>query len=139
MSATILLAEDECSLRELILIALTDAGFSVVQAGDGQEAMEKLAENADRLDALITDIRLGPGPDGWDLGRAARRVRRFLPILYMSGDGLHEWPEQGVAGSVFLPKPFRVLRLVDRVEALFSRVTDGFLLPELPRDGADVR
>ncbi len=92
--------------------ALTDAGFQVVTATNGIHAIAELDASATRLAAVVTDVRLGAGPDGWNVARRARTLVPHMAIVYISGDSLHEHQWKGVRGSVHLPKPFLPTSLV---------------------------
>lgn len=111
----LLLVEDE----PLILLAVQDVleaeGYAVVTADNGSDATAAIDVLAERTSGLITDIRLGPGPDGWEVARRARTRRPELPIVYITGDSAHEWPAKGVPRSVVVQKPFgpdQVVRVV---------------------------
>ncbi len=82
--ARILLAEDEESLRDLVVRALTLDGHEVVANCDGAEALEALSRDRGRFDLLLTDIRM-PVMDGIALALAAGRDYPALPILLMTG------------------------------------------------------
>ena len=69
---TILLVEDEALIVEILTAEFADTGFDVVAASDGTRAIAELDADATRFKAVVTDIRLGEGPDGWDVGRHAR-------------------------------------------------------------------
>ena len=63
-------------------------------------------DDAPQLQGLITDIRLGVGPNGWQVARHARRKFANLPIVYVTGDSAADWTVEGVPGSVLLQKPY---------------------------------
>ena len=65
--------------------------------------------------ALITDVRLGEGPDGWAVARYARKLKPGLPIIYFSGNSAHEWPSEGVPNSLYLQKPLTAPQIVKAV------------------------
>ena len=48
---------------------------------------------------MLTDIRLGAGPDGWSVANRARELNPDMPLVYMSGDSAHQWTEHGVSGQ----------------------------------------
>jgi DNA-binding NtrC family response regulator len=106
----LLLVEDDVSLQDLLQIALSDEGFEVVLARNGTKAIAELDANGARFKGLVTDIRLGAGPNGWDVGHRAREVVSGLPVVYMSGDSAHEWSANGVPESIMLQKPFLITR-----------------------------
>jgi DNA-binding response OmpR family regulator len=108
----LLLVEDEPLIALAMQDTLSDAGYEVLTADDGHSGAAALASNIQDLSALITDIRLGSGPDGWLLAREARTLRPELPVLYVTGDSAHHWSDQGVSGSAILQKPFVPMRML---------------------------
>lgn len=118
---TVLLAEDEAFILDLLEGALSEAGFHLILASDGTQALRELEVGAARLSGVVTDIRLGSGPDGWDVGRRARDLLPQIPVIYMSGDSAHDWQANGVRDSIFIPKPFRCAKLV---AVLAARLAD---------------
>jgi DNA-binding response OmpR family regulator len=98
--------------------ALEDAGYRVLLAEDGNSGAAALAERIHDVAGLITDIRLGCGPDGWLLAREARAKRPDLPVLYVTGDSVHEWSSKGVEGSTMLQKPFATTRMLAELKAM---------------------
>jgi DNA-binding response OmpR family regulator len=118
--ATLLLVDDDPLLRELLHTELAEAGFEVVVAGDGTTALAALDEDAARFKAVITDIDLGGGPNGWDIGRHARELVTGIPVVYISGDGGHEWSAHGVPDSVLIAKPFVPAQLVTALSMLIT-------------------
>ena len=116
----LVLVEDDQALRAVLEIALSDEGFEVVTANDGTAGLKKLEESGSHFKALITDIRLGKGPDGWDVGHRARELISGVPVVYMSGDSSHEWSANGVPESVMLQKPFVIAQLITAVTNLLN-------------------
>ena len=109
---TILLADDESDLTEVIVAILTEAGYTVLAAADGYEAVRLLADNWVNL--LITDVKM-PGIDGFELAQQAKVMRPQLHVIYLSG-----YPQEGEkhTGPVYGPilqKPLRMRDLVDEV------------------------
>lgn len=81
---TVLVVEDEALLRLIIVDELQEAGFDVVEASDGSEALDAL-NSCDGIDLLFTDIRM-PGPlNGWDVAEQARNMRPGIPVIYATG------------------------------------------------------
>jgi DNA-binding response OmpR family regulator len=117
VTATILLllVEDDELIRELLEAALTEAGFDLTVAADGKQALAELETDATRFRAVITDIRFGAGPDGWEVGRRAREIIADMPVVYMSGDSAHEWPSKGVPNSIMVAKPFAPAQIITAV------------------------
>jgi two-component system, cell cycle sensor histidine kinase and response regulator CckA len=102
----ILLAEDDRSVRRLVVSELTRRGFTVLEAEDGAAALEMFRKEKDRVDILVTDVVM-PRMNGADLAKAAERIRPGLKILFISGH-----PERAGAGldptgvTNLLMKPF---------------------------------
>ncbi len=113
---TILLIEDEPSLRDMVGRALTASGYTVLGAGDGAEAMRVSGERNDAVDLVLTDMIL-PGMSGRELAVEFRRRRPGLPIIIMSGYTGETYPalESLPAGVGYLEKPFSLADLRRRV------------------------
>jgi CheY-like chemotaxis protein len=110
-----LVVEDEFLLRLELADAITDAGWQVLEAGSGEEALVQI-QNLGQIDFLITDIRL-PGPvDGWAVAEAARLRHPRLPVIYVSANPIND--ARRVPDSIFLGKPVdvqEVLKICDRL------------------------
>jgi CheY-like chemotaxis protein len=118
MTQTVLLVEDEPLLREVTSEDLQDLGFATVCARDGDHALECL-ESDQALCAMVTDIRMPGGYDGWELAIKARELRPDLPVIYLSGYS-EDGPEP-VAGAVFVRKPYRLKDIEAALEQLGLR------------------
>lgn len=119
-SISVLLVEDEVLILETVLDALTQAGFSVHAVSSGFAALELMSEGVVELAGLVTDIRLGEGPSGWDLARHARGQRPDLPVIYMTGDSAADWPVLGVPRSQIVQKPFAVGQIVTALNMMLT-------------------
>ena len=117
----ILAVEDEFLVGLALEEALNAAGFAVVLASSGREAMEHLDEHAKELGALVTDIRLGTGPSGWEVAYHARTLNHELPIVYTSGDSGHTWEAKGVPSSIFIQKPYGSAQVITAISTLINR------------------
>lgn len=117
----LLLVEDEELIRMNLEEDLADADFEVVIATNGKEAMAALGANASRLRGVLTDIRLGRGPDGWEIARHARELMPDMPVIYISGDSAHEWPVRGVPNSVMVAKPFVAAQIITALATLLNK------------------
>lgn len=117
----VLIVEDEALLRAAVTEALGDAGFAVIQAPTGAEALA--AVTAQPLDLVILDIAL-PDVDGWEV---LRRVRagdrtRALPVLILTGlDAVHADQVLAMGADAFLAKPVSAQVLVETVGRLLRR------------------
>lgn len=117
----VLLAEDEVLIRMLLEEELTEAGFQVVPAADGKQAEAALEAEAARVRAIVTDIRLGRGPSGWDIARRAREQEPSVAVVYVSGDSVHEWAAKGVPNSVMVSKPFVPVQVITALSTLLNK------------------
>ena len=81
---TILLAEDEESVRKLLHSVLEACGYQIIEAADGREALRLFEQNPGSIDLLLTDVIM-PGLNGSDLYRAASAHKPDLKVIYMSG------------------------------------------------------
>jgi hypothetical protein len=104
---TVLLAEDEPAVRELTRRILTSAGYLVVAAADGAQALTLLDQHVGKIDLLLTDLVM-PGLSGKQLAERVRERRPSVRVLYMSGYVDRDVAGQGPLddGWTLLPKPF---------------------------------
>ena len=79
----ILIAEDEALLRLVAVEALRDAGYDVLEAGDGNEGLAML-NTTEHIDLLVTDIKM-PGLNGYQLAEAGLRLRPQMKVVLMTG------------------------------------------------------
>jgi len=116
----VLVVDDEQLIADLIQDALQDAGFEVLVANDGDWAMAMLDDRAMTFAALVTDINIGGGPDGWAVARHSREVNPALPVVYMTGAAADEWPVHGVPQSILVCKPFVTGQIVTALATLLN-------------------
>ena len=113
MSKTILIADDSASMRQMIGFTLRDAGYDVVEAVDGRDALAKAGANAPHM--LITDLNM-PNMDGIELIRRARALPRckYIPIVMLTTESQDAKKQEGRAAgaSGWIVKPFRTEQLV---------------------------
>jgi CheY-like chemotaxis protein len=110
----ILVVEDDDFVRAVAVDALAEAGFEVVEATTGEEALARCEEEA--ADALFTDIRLPGNVDGWDIAEHCRQLNPSLPVIYATGYSFKE--HRPVPGSRFFQKPYRPQQIIDAVYEL---------------------
>jgi len=116
-SGGILLVDDDPDVRAVAAAMLRDAGHTVIEAGSGGAALERLVETVPRIGLLIADLAM-PGMNGFELARAARQERPDLPILFVTGFADMTRAEDADHQTV-LQKPFRAEELNAKVaEAL---------------------
>lgn len=126
----ILVVEDEPLIRALLEDDLLDAGFHVDVAADGQEAEDLLRQGAALYDALVSDIRLGPGPDGWAVARLARQLNPGIRVVYITADSAGLAGTQAVSDSIVLQKPHQRAELFVALDLL---LIDQSGLPDADR------
>ncbi len=122
MSKVALVVDDSKSIRMLVSKVLREAGFEVLEAENGRQAMERLA-GRDAIQLVITDLNM-PVMDGLELIRAIRAdaAQRFTPVVFLtteSGDSLKDAAKSaGATGWIVKPfHPEKVLTVVKRVVA----------------------
>lgn len=112
MAKTILVAEDSNSIRKFVVFALKIAGYNVIAASDGMEALEKLP--AQKIDMLITDLNM-PNIDGYKLIETIRQDPEYidLPVIILSSLSKDHDIKQGMASGAnsYLIKPFNQKRI----------------------------
>jgi CheY-like chemotaxis protein len=119
-SIFLLLAEDEALISLSAQDALQAGGYSVVTAASGSEAMAVLESRAQELAGVITDIRLGEGPSGWEVATRARELKPDIAIIYATADSAHEWSAHGVPKSKVIQKPYAAAQVVTAISALLT-------------------
>lgn len=115
---TILVVDDEDSVRSLICTVLRQGGYSVLEAGDGETAAKIHGRHPGEIHLLLTDVGL-PGQNGCELAAALHRREPVLPVLFMSGlpgPEVSEFDAMPKDRYRFLQKPFGIAELLQRVE-----------------------
>ena len=120
-NGTLLVVEDEGPVRALVQRVLEDAGFRVMVAVDGNDALELAGRHQGRIDLLFTDVVM-PGMSGRELAERLLAQRPGTPVLYASG-----YDEEMVAerasldpGIQYLAKPYTAAQLLDRIQTLLD-------------------
>jgi len=120
--ATILIVEDEEAIREMLAMALEQAGFSVLQAADALQAQKILEHN--RTDLILLDWML-PGLSGVEWARRLRKnaIHAIVPIILVTARGEEEDKVRGleVGADDYVTKPFSPRELTARIKAVLRR------------------
>jgi len=114
---TVLVVEDEESIRELAITILGQYGYAVLSAGDGEEALRIAGEHQGEVSLLLTDVVM-PRMGGRELYERLRQLRPGIKVLYMSGYTDNAIVHQGVLdpGIAFLQKPCSPISMVRKVK-----------------------
>ena len=115
-NTVVLIVEDEPLIRFTTLDALEEAGHTVLEAGNADEAMVLLRNRAD-VDIVFTDVNMAGSMDGLQLARRVRAMRPGMGIIITSGV-VNLDPMLLPANTVFLPKPYQHDRLLTSIHEL---------------------
>jgi PAS domain S-box-containing protein len=120
-SETVLVVEDEESVRTLAQVILQRVGYKVLPAKDGREALEIFESQGDPIDLLLTDVIM-PGMNGRELAERLTRVQPGIKVLYMSGYTDNSVVHRGILdkGVAFLQKPFTPKDLARKVREMLD-------------------
>jgi DNA-binding response OmpR family regulator len=115
----VMLVEDDEDLRDIEAMILTEAGYRVVTAREGQEALERVAEEMPAM--IFLDMRM-PGMDGWDFAREFRaRHDHGASIVVVTAEANARSRAEEITADGFLGKPFAARDLMTTVEVHLCR------------------
>lgn len=132
----VLILEDEENIRSFVVINLQRAGYETVEAGTGQEALDKLKENPD-IDVAVLDIML-PDIDGFEVCRRIRATNKRMGIIMLTARTQEMDKVTGLMTGAddYVTKPFSPAELTARLDALVRRVRgDAVTVSELLSQG----
>jgi DNA-binding NtrC family response regulator len=118
MTRSVLIVEDEPLIRSLCAEVFDDAGFTVVEADDGDAALAILGSDV-AIDAIVTDILMPGTVDGLALRRKVEQTWPNVKVVVTSGHMAVERAELS-ENHVFVPKPYQFLEMVRQVETLLA-------------------
>jgi CheY-like chemotaxis protein len=119
-----LVVEDEWLIRLELVEELTSAGWAVRDSGSGEDALKVIAQAqaaGEKMDFLVTDIRLGGAVDGWDVAEACRKAWPGLAVIYVSANPMVE--SRRVEGGMMLSKPAEMTNLISLCHRLIAGQT----------------
>ena len=124
-SKYILIVDDESRMRKLIRDFLVAKGYSILEAEDGERALQVFEENAEKINLILLDVMM-PKLDGWSVLRQIRQTSK-VPIIMLTARGEEQDELFGFELGVdeYISKPFSPKILVARVEAILKRVQDN--------------
>ena len=118
MSKTILTVDDSRTMRDMLAMALNDAGFNVVQAVDGEDGLAVLDAHSQDVDVIITDINM-PKLDGFGFIEGVRKDQRHraTPILVLTteSDSSKKDRARQAGATGWIVKPFNPVKLIDAI------------------------
>lgn len=126
---TILVVDDEHNIVELARLYLTNESYRVIEAGDGEAALELV--HTQQPDLMVLDIML-PNLDGWEVCKRLRKEGNELPIIMLTArdDDVDKIVGLEIGADDYMTKPFNPRELVARVKAILRRTEAQ---PKLPR------
>ncbi|MET3105261.1 two-component system chemotaxis response regulator CheY [Oxalobacteraceae bacterium GrIS 2.11] len=122
MAKTILVVDDSASLRRVVNIALTGAGYEIIEAGDGEDGLKKLAElGGKKVHLIISDVNM-PRMDGIEFVSQLKQQNtfRFTPVIMLTTEGDDEIKMAGKAAGAkaWIIKPFNPQQMLNAVSKL---------------------
>lgn len=120
----VLIAEDETSIRDFVVINLRRSGYDVLEAADGTEAIRLFDSNSSEIDIAILDIMM-PGADGLEVCKYIRNKSKRIGIIMLTARTQEMDKVTGllVGADDYVTKPFSPSELMARIDAIYRRVT----------------
>ena len=117
----VLVIEDEYLLRRDVEEALSNAGFATEGFASRDKALASFVESDKNYRALVADVNLGGGLDGWEVARFIREKAADFPVIYITAYSASEWTSHGVPNSILISKPFAPAQLVTALSTLLNK------------------
>jgi DNA-binding response OmpR family regulator len=120
--AKLLVADDLVPIRQMVRITLSTQGWTIVEAKNGNEALDLV--RSEKPDLVLLDVDMGPGPNGFDVCRQikADEATRDIPVVMLTA---HESDSDRAIGfaagaTQYLTKPFGPLELIDTIRGILA-------------------
>ncbi len=125
MNSCILVVDDESRMRKLIKDFLQAKGYTILEAEDGEKALEVFSQNKNKINLILLDVMM-PKLDGWSVLRQIRQESK-IPIIMLTARGEEQDELFGFELGVdeYISKPFSPKILVARVEAILKRTNQN--------------
>jgi two-component system chemotaxis response regulator CheY len=119
MAKTIMIVDDSASLRQVVSMALQDAGYETIEAGDGKEALGKL--DSTKINLVICDVNM-PNMDGITFVKELKKLpnHKFTPVIMLTTETQEAKKQEGQAAGAkaWVVKPFQPAQMVQAVSKL---------------------
>ena len=120
--AKLLIADDLVPIRQMVRITLSTQGWTIVEAENGQQALEMA--RAERPDLMLLDVDMGAGPNGFDVCRELKSANdtKGIPIVMLTAHDSESDRAVGLAAGAaqYLTKPFGPLELIDTIRTILA-------------------
>jgi len=135
MMRKLLVVEDEDSIRSFIVLNLQRAGYDVLEAASGDEALDMIRKNRD-ISIAVLDLML-PDIDGYEICRRIRAQGLTMGIIMLTAKGQETDKVTGlmIGADDYMTKPFSVVELVARTDALYRRLSGSMIANEILTSG----
>jgi len=122
----VLVVEDEPTVRGLMVRVLSELGYAVLEAANGEEALHVAQAGGEEIHLLLADVVM-PQLDGKALAGRLRAIYPHLAVLHVSGYAGSQIAQRGILedGIYFLPKPFTITMLARKVREVLDRGEAG--------------
>jgi CheY-like chemotaxis protein len=124
---TVLIIDDEATIRMVAMEVLQENGYQVIEAEDGATGLKILQSERTRVDLLISDVGLPGGMNGRQVADAARTMRPALKVLFITGYAENAVVGNGLldSGMAIITKPFEMAAFVNKVRELIDEFPVG--------------
>ena len=120
--AKLLIADDLVPIRQMVRITLSTQGWTILEAENGQKALE--IARAERPDLMLLDVDMGAGPNGFDVCRELKSAEetKGIPIVMLTAHDSESDRAVGLAAGAaqYLTKPFGPLELIDTIRTILA-------------------